>query len=495
MSQINVNNLSFAYSGSYDYIFKDTSFIIDDSWKLGLIGRNGRGKTTFLKILQNKLPYEGSISLSLSMEYFPFEIKDASLMTIEIVDLMGFDYEYWKLKKELNLLKVDEDVLYRSFDSLSNGEQTKVMLAILFIKPNSFLLIDEPTDHLDQEGREILKQYLKDKSSFILVSHDRQFLDGCVDHILSINKSDIRVQSGNFSSWWNNKKMEDNYELAQNQKLTKEITKLQEAAKQSGNWADKVEGRKIGIDSKNQEKNIGLRAYLGEKSRRLQQRRKNLESRQEQAIKNKQALLKNIEKQESLKFRSLNFHKEQYVNAYELGLSFGERQIFKDLSFSIFKGDKVALLGKNGSGKSSLIKLIMGENISYQGEIKIGSGLKISYVPQNVGFLKGSLSHYAKEKCIDESLFLTILRKLDFDRVQFEKPMESYSQGQRKKVAIGASLCEKAHLYIWDEPLNYIDIISRIQIQELILEYQPTLVFVEHDIDFQESIATKTISL
>lgn len=121
--------------------------------------------------------------------------------------------------KELSLIEVNEDALYRPFNSLSNGEQTKVLLAVLFLKENSFLLIDEPTNHLDLRTREIVSNYLKGKKGFILVSHDRVFLDNCIDHILSINRTNIEIQKGNFSSWWANKQLQDNYELAQNERL------------------------------------------------------------------------------------------------------------------------------------------------------------------------------------------------------------------------------------------------------------------------------------
>ena len=209
MSQISVNDLTFYYDGSYDSIFEKVSFQIDTDWKLGLIGRNGRGKTTFLNLLLGKYEYKGSITSSVSFDYFPFEVEEKKKLTIDIVEDVDPTYELWKICRELNLLQVDCEVLYRSFETLSNGEQTKVMLAILFSKENSFLLIDEPTNHLDMEAREVLAAYLKKKRGFILVSHDRYFLDQCIDHVLSINKTNIDVVQGNFLSWWENKRRQD----------------------------------------------------------------------------------------------------------------------------------------------------------------------------------------------------------------------------------------------------------------------------------------------
>ena len=143
------------------------------------------------------------------------------------------------------------------------------------------------------------------------------------------------------------------------------------------------------------------------------------------------------------------------------------------LSHTLRTGDRVALIGPNGSGKSSVIKLICGGEIPHTGLCETASRLAISYVPQDTGFLRGDLRDFARERGIDESLFKAILRKLDFSRVQFEKDMASYSAGQKKKVLLSASLCEKAHLHVWDEPMNYIDLYSRMQLEELILRCTP----------------------
>ena len=127
--------------------------------------------------------------------------------------------------------------------------------------------------------------------------------------------------------------------------------------------------------------------------------------------------------------------------------------------------------------------------------MSIGSGLIVSYVPQDTSFLNGNLSEFAEDNKIDESLFKAILRKMDFERTQFDKDMSQFSEGQKKKVLIAKSLCEQAHLYIWDEPLNFIDIYSRIQIEKLIQKFSPTMIFVEHDRIFQQKIATKIIQI
>lgn len=488
MSLINISSLTFAYDGSYDNIFDDVSFQIDTNWKLGFTGRNGRGKTTFLNLLLKKYDYSGTISSTVSFEYFPFEVFDKTLNTIDIIDDINDNYMLWELKRELSLLNVPDEVLYRPFDTLSNGEQTKVMLAALFLKENGFLLIDEPTNHLDSHAREVVSKYLQSKNGFILVSHDRAFLDNCVDHILSINKSNIEIQNGNFSSWYHNKQLQDNFELTENEKLKKNITRLETAAKEKAQWSDKVESTKIGTHSAD-------RGRVGHLSAKMMKRSKSIEARKEREVSEKSKLLKNIEKAEDLKLSPLSYHSDRLMEFDKVSLFYDEKCVTENISFCINKGDRIALQGFNGSGKSTILKLIRGENITYTGNLYTGSNIVISYVSQDTSFLSGNLTDYATKCNIDESLFKTILRKLDFSRIQFEKNIEDFSGGQKKKVLIARSLCESAHLYIWDEPLNFIDVLSRIQIENLLLTFKPTIIFVEHDRTFCENVSTKTVTL
>ncbi len=160
--------------------------------------------------------------------------------------------------------------------------------------------------------------------------------------------------------------------------------------------------------------------------------------------------------------------------------------------------------GGNGCGKSSLIRAVLHNasqardgKVSYDmiesGTLRMASGLVISYISQDTSFLKGSIKVFCKTRNLKESLFLAILRRLDMDRSQFGKEMQDFSEGQKKKVLIAASLLTSAHLYIWDEPLNYIDVISRMQVEELLLMYKPTMLVAEHDVRFRENIATKIV--
>ncbi|MDR0424779.1 MAG: ABC-F type ribosomal protection protein [Clostridiales Family XIII bacterium] len=487
MSLIQVKDLTFGYDGSYDNIFEDVSFAIDTDWRLGFTGRNGRGKTTFLRLLMGGLEYSGKIASAVDFAYFPYAVDDKTKPTIEILNGIAPQAEDWEIIREADLLDLDADVLYRPFDTLSGGEQTKAFLSALFLGENRFLLIDEPTNHLDIDARASVGRYLQRKKSFLLVSHDRGLLDLCTDHTLAINKTGIEVIAGNFSQWWEQKQRRDAFEGAQNERLAQKVSAMRDAAARTARWSDKTESGKLG------ERGVD-RGYIGHKAAKMMKRSKSAQQRMERAADEKSQLLKNVESTHPLNIHPLKYHADVLASARDLRLFYGDTQICRPISMQVRRGDRIAVCGKNGSGKSTLLKLLAGTDIKYTGDLSVPARLGISYVPQDTSQLCGGLKEYAGSYDVDESLFKAILQKLDFSSLQFGKPMESYSAGQKKKVLIARSLCEQAHLYIWDEPLNFIDVFSRMQIEELLAGSSATMLFVEHDAAFCEKIATGSIT-
>ncbi len=491
MAMIQVTGLTFGYEGSLDLVFENASFRIDTDWKLGLIGRNGRGKTTFLKLLTGEFAYQGKIAAQGEFCYFPFQIKDRTQMTYDVVQEIVPEMELWRLQRELSLLEIDEEVLWRPLDTLSSGEQTKVLLAGLFLREDEMLLIDEPTNHLDRHAREVVGNYLNRKKGFILVSHDRAFLDGCIDHVLSIQKKKIVVQKGNYSSWQREKEREDRLELEQNAKLKKEICQMQKSARRLSDWSNTAEKEK-------HVKTAGLRpdrGFMGHKAAKIMKRSKAIVSRREAAIEEKSGLLRDLDTAPPLSAAALDYTRQTLLTLEDAAVFYDGRQACRPVSFTVQRGERVALRGSNGCGKSSILKLLAGQPLDFSGTLRMGSGITVSYVPQDAGFLNGSLREYARAQGLEETQLFTILRKMALEREQLEQDMASFSEGQKKKVLIAAGLCRQAHLYVWDEPLNYIDIISRIQIEDMLLRSSGTMVFVEHDSAFCSNVATKEVWL
>ena len=492
MSIIQINNVTFAYPNSSENVFTDLNLQLDSSWKLGLVGRNGRGKTTFLKLLLGKLDYRGNITSSLKFEYFPYPVVDEDQFVGELLQGIAPTAQEWEVVRELSYLGMEADSLWLPFSTLSKGQQTKVLLAGLFLKPACFLLIDEPTNHLDVAGRKLVANYLKKKTGFILVSHDRNFLDACIDHVLSLNRADISLTKGDFSTWLQNFENDQANKLAQNDRLKKEVKRLKTAARQSASWSDKVERSKNGTTNSGSKLDKG---YVGHKSAKMMQRSKSLQKRQAKELAAKEGLLNNLETISELKLSPLTFHEQRLAWAENLQITYPNGWRSKAVSFELKQGQRLALTGANGSGKSSLLKLFLGQAIPYQGVLTVKPQLKISYLPQDASFLAGPIKTYAEQLGIDETLLFTLLRKLDFERDLFSKDMANFSEGQKKKVLIAASLCQSAHLYIWDEPLNYIDIYARMQLEALLAKFKPTMILVEHDEYFLQGLATDYLTL
>lgn len=494
MSLIQVSNLTFCYEGSCDNIFENVSFQIDTDWRLGLTGRNGRGKTTLLRLLQGMYPHRGTIRASVGFDYFPYTVPDPEECPLELLPAICPEVPQWCFLRELAPLEVPEEALYRPFSTLSGGERSRILLAMLFSRDNRFLLIDEPTNHLDLEGRRKLGSYLARKRGFLLVSHDRAFLDQCVDHILAINRTNIEIQRGNFSSWWENRRRQDAFELARQEKLQKDIGRLTESARRASGWSDRTEKSKFGVDKTGAK--AADRGFVGHKAAKLMQRSKSIQRRREEAVEEKKQLLQNLERQEALAVTPLPCRAGARLAEFrDVAVCYDGRTVCRDVTFEVLAGERIALQGANGCGKSSLLKLLLGEEIPHSGTVETMSGLVVSYVSQNTDHLRGSLTEFVRTQGLDGSRFRTILRKLDVPREQFEKDLADYSSGQKKKVLLAASLCTQAHLYVWDEPLNFIDVISRMQVEDLLLACRPTLLFVEHDARFCDEIATRRIRI
>jgi len=520
---IQLLDMDFYYNEYFNPIFENVNLNLDGSWKLGLIGRNGRGKTTLLNLIHKSLqPTKGRLVVPMKTEMFPYA-HDTSGTTLHVIRNCIAPFDAWEeemkrleshlddsnldhygdileaytdadgfiidelIEKEMNLMGLRLDLLSLPFESLSGGEKTKVQIIAMFLKKNRFLLLDEPTNHLDLEGRQSLSNYLHQKSGFIVVSHDRLFVDSIVDHILSINKSNIYIEKGGYTSWQKNKDMKDHYEYKTSERLKREIKNLEEATKRTRKWSADKEHEKIGSK--------GDKGYIGAKSARLMKRAINFEKRMNKNLEDKKKLLKNVETPLEIIVKQEETELETLMNVNSVTLGYGDHVVIDNLSFLLNKGERIWVRGINGSGKTTLIKAILGELQCMSGKIEIEEGIKLVYSSQIPRWQDGFLLERMKEEGIERHWFQMVLNYFDIDETYYSRPIESFSEGEKKKIDIARSLMGNEHILVWDEPLNYVDLTIRTQIEKAILKYQPTMIFIEHDAYFGEAIATDEIVL
>lgn len=523
MSIIQIQTLSYTYPGSFTPVFTGLDFTMDSTWRLGLVGRNGRGKTTLIRLLLGELSGTGQILSSVSFDRFPYACDPAKSALSVMRGAIG-PYDRWEtemerllsdgsesalarwgeieaeysradgytinelIEKEAAKLALYPGALSRPFSSFSPGEQTRLQLASLFLRKDNFLLIDEPTNHLDMPGREAAAEYLRGKQGFLLVSHDRAFLDACVDHIAALEKTGMRIEQGNYSSYRENKRRRDAFEIEKNERIEGEIRRLKQTAREKAVWSDKVEATKIGGGPTD-------RGRIGHLAAKAMKRSLTIRTRIDREIEEKEELLKDIEYASDLHLNPLPAQGRYLMRLVNACAGYGEKTVLSGLSMDICPGDRIAVIGPNGAGKSTLIKLLLGELPPRSGSVSRHGELRISYMPQMPQMPDKSPMQIAEEEELPMEFFLMLLRKLDLPREAFTRSVRSFSLGQQKKVLLAASMTQRAHLYIWDEPLNYMDVESREQIEQMVLRSGAAMLTVEHDKAFVERTASKIIRL
>ena len=523
MATITLNQVSFEYDENYVKIFSGLSLRIDTSWKTGIIGRNGRGKTTLLNLLLRKIsPTAGSIDVPVPTSYFPFIPENENQKTLDVVrdciapfnqweeqmqvlleggtdkdlqkagditeqyeQLGGYDINA-RIEKEMVGIGLPVETLENDYTKLSAGQQTRALIIALFLREGEFLLLDEPTNHLDIDGRDSLAKYLAMKSGFLLVSHDRAFLDTCIDHVVAINRMDVRLTGGNYSTWKYQNDLEEQAERRSNTKLKREIKHLERAAAQRRVGADKREKEKIGAYDK---------GFIGARAAKQMKRALVIEGKMKDRIEEKKELFKNLEKERQLKFGTVGKVPDILLNVHDLSIKFGDKTIFKDLSFSVRKGQRIAVVGPNGAGKTTLFNAIFKEVPVHSGLVHVPGNVTLLRAYQKPAWVSGLLRGHLRGENIDETRFRQILGVMGVSGDIFERPLETFSQGQLKKVDLCRSFLSPAHLLMWDEPVNYVDVMSREQIEEAILAFNPNLLFIEHDKYFVDRIATDVVRL
>ncbi|MEO4055152.1 ATP-binding cassette domain-containing protein [Solibacillus sp. CAU 1738] len=480
-----IKNMTFKYVSMLQPLFKNVSLNINEHWKLGLVGRNGRGKTTFLNILLNQLEYEGAIQSTLDLNYFPsYPNSHDDFTALEVLMKHNPHIDIWQIERELTLMDLSHEILDRKFHVLSGGEQTKLLLIELFLNENSFPLIDEPTNNLDLHGRKIVGQYLKSKKGYIVISHDESFLNQFIDHVLAINKESIDLISGNVETWKHEKANADKLSEETNTKLKTEIKRLNDVSRQVSAWGQKKE---------NSSNDASARRLAAKQMKRA----KAIKKRTETMIEEKESLIHNIEHVSALKM-IVEHPRKQVLFFRDFSILRDGIPLFEPINVDVYPNERFFIEGKNGVGKSTLFNFILGnEQLETIGEYRIN-------LPEHVSIL-----NQKSQEELDYSSFITqlstkeekeeywhLLYQLGIQRASFsDKSSKNWSSGEQKKVFLAHALLGKNELFMWDEVTNYLDIMVINQLLDAIKKYQPTMIGIDHNEFYVNAIATKKIEL
>lgn len=436
--------------------------------KIGIVGLNGAGKSTLLNILCGKLEADegyikayGSYSYISQLEEPNYDVKDKELCS------------KFNLKNKNN-------------NNLSGGEKTRFKIAEAFSKKCGILFADEPTSNLDISAVKMFEEMLsKFNGSIMLVSHDRELLDSVCNKILEIENGEVKLYDGNYSDFIKQKKMQRERKEFEYTQYVKERERLEKAAIEidSKTSSMKKAPKRMGNSEARLHRKMG-----NQKSKaKLDKARKAIYSRLEH-LEIKEKVI-NLEKA-NIDFEVLNkVHSKLIIAGENINKAFNDKVIFNNVKFQIFNGDKVALMGDNGCGKTTLIKMIL----SSEEKIKISKTLKIGYFSQDLSILdesKTALYNVMKTSVYNEDFARLILSRLLFKREDVYKEVSVLSGGERVKLSFAKMILTGSNILILDEPTNYLDLYSIEALEEVLKDYDGTILFVSHDRKFIKKVAT-----
>ena len=513
MTDISVYNLIKSFEIGNN-VLDGLSFTVTEGERVAILGKNGSGKTTLFRILTGELDYdEGSVTLApgkriglisqipvypegwttedvlrtaqkalnhaeLRMREIEAQLEHSteSELLLKEYDRLQSDFERLggyeadaERNRVANGLEITQDMRSRLFDNLSGGEKTRVNLARLILEDTDILLLDEPTNHLDLQATEWLEEYISHfKGTVLAISHDRYFLDKVAQRCIEITDGKAEFYSGNYSFYTEERQRRFNEKMKQYEKDSAKIAQLQKAAEQMHLWA-----------------------FMG--NDKLHKRAFSMEKR---IAKLKQTERPTTQKKLSVKFKEASFTGDEAVIMADVSKRFGAKQLFSGLDLEIVGGECVAILGKNGTGKTSLLRIMTGEMDADSGYTYLGPQVRCAYLPQIVTFSNDSRS------ALDTMLYdcrctpqqaRDRLAAFGFQGERVMTPVGVLSGGERSRLKLCMLMGSDINLLILDEPTNHLDIASREWMEDALSDYEQTLVFVSHDRYFIDKFATRIL--
>lgn len=525
---IKCKNISKSYNGKD--ILNNISFSINEKEKIGIIGHNGVGKTTLLRIISGEeepdtgeMLREENILIgyfkqeftiheenydieSFIKKYIGIDVLEARLHELEnemdndqnkideycniqneYIRLDGYNIPY-KLDKVLLGLGLNQEIKSKKIKELSGGQKEKVMLAAVLLKGTDLLILDEPTNNLDLKSIEWLEKYLKEtQCPIMIVSHDRKFLDDVVTKIIEIDyfTRNLIEYLGNYSEYKKFKEQQEEAKLKRYQEQQEKIGDLKKSINQKKEWAQK--GNKQEVSDKDK----FTRGYLRDRSQTLASNAKKIENQISQMEIMDRPKIKNklhIEITNSKKEGNTDIIAKDLVSGYDNGFK------TEPINLHIKYGERIVITGDNGSGKSTFLKTLIGEQKQIEGQTYIGNGIKIGYISQdtkeqnNESIEEYVMNSLKNQKIDDNSIIYTVLNQFNFDYEERKKKYSILSPGERTRLKLAIFSLEDINTLILDEPTNHLDIEALEAIEEVLKDFNGTVIAISHDRQFIKNI-------
>ncbi|WP_117170330.1 ribosomal protection-like ABC-F family protein [Paraliobacillus sediminis] len=458
-------------------IFEDINVSIQTGDIIGVIGKNGAGKSTLLQLITGALlPTKGNVkSIEMNLTTVFVEQETESHAPKEVTTRESTLLHKWHVPDHV-------------YARLSGGEKLKARLAHGFAEEADLLLMDEPTNHLDQQSTTLLiEEIVKYKGTIILVSHDRYFLDAVTTKIWSIEDKKLIEHKGNYSSYMafrEQKRLTQQHEYTKQQK---NVERIENQMKELTSWSSKAHAQST--------KKEGYKEHYRVKAKRMDKQIKSKQKRLDKEL--EKAKVEQVKPEYDVQFsiRANTKVGKRFLEVKGLTKRFSDQTLFKDVTFTIQHGEKVGLIGPNGSGKTTFLKILVGDELS-EGEVWLSPAATIGYLTQEVFDLPLENTPeqlFFKETFEARGKVQNLMQHLGFTSSQWREPILHMSMGERVKCKLMVYILEEKDVLILDEPTNHLDLPSREQLENTLADYNGTLLVVSHDSYFLDKTTNEQL--